>query len=359
MNVDFDRPAVPSRIVVRGTNWVGDTVISLPAAKELKRIFPRAHFTFWIPRGLCSLVSATALADEVIWFDGNSGGALHRPFRMRNSLAKGGFDMAILLQNAFESAFTSWLARIPVRAGYPTDLRGPLLNLRVPLREDVRSTHQVFYYLGITDFLGNHFGTSRPADTPIPDCSIEISEQRLSQAAELLTHVGADLGRSVFSLCPGSVNSEAKRWPGEYFARLGDLLIREMGAQVVFLGAPEETGLIEGIISMMHVPGAVSLAGKADIVASMAVMNQSRMVISNDTGSAHLAVAASSTVLTVFGPTSAGATAPYGPTAHIIQGNAPCAPCRRFRCPVSGHPCMRSIEPEAVLSRVEEILARH
>jgi heptosyltransferase-2 len=264
--------------------------------------------------------------------------------------------MAVLLQNAFESAFTSWLAGIPVRTGYPTDMRGPLLNLRVPLRADVRSKHQVYYYLAITDFLENHFGRGRPRETTTPDCSIEIGEQSLQQAREILMSADADLGRPIFSLCPGSVNSEAKRWPGDYFARLGDLLIHDIGAQVVFLGASEETDLIERIISMMHVPGAVSLAGKADIIASMAVMNQSRLVISNDTGSAHLAVAASARVLTIFGPTSAGATAPYGVNAYIIQGNSPCAPCRHFRCPLSAHPCMRSVEPEAVLGRAVEIL---
>jgi len=357
MKVDSNRPAVPSRIVVRGTNWVGDTVISLPAAKELKRIFPSAHFTFWAPRGLGSLLRATGIPDEVICFDKNSGGALQRPFRMRDSLVTGRFDMAVLLQNAFESAFTSWLAGIPVRAGYPTDMRGPLLSLRVPLRGDVRSKHQVYYYLAITDFLENHFARGGPRGTATPDCSIEIGQQSLHQAREILTSVDADLGRPVFSLCPGSVNSEAKRWPGDCFARLGDLLIHDIGAQVVFLGASEETDLIEGIISMMHVPGAVSLAGKADIIASMAVMNQSRMVISNDTGSAHLAVAASASVLTLFGPTSAGATAPYGANAHILQGSAPCAPCRHFRCPLPAHPCMRSIEPEAVLDSALEILA--
>ncbi len=357
MKANSNWPPVPSRIVVRGTNWVGDTVISLPAAKELRRIFPSAHVTFWTPHGLSSLVRATGIPDDVICFDKNSGGALQRPFRMRNSLIAGRFDLAVLLQNAFESAFTSWLARIPVRAGYPTDLRGPLLNLRVPLREDVRSQHQVHYYLAITDFLEEHFCGKRLRGITTPDCSIDIGEDSLQESRNILMSVDADMERPIFSLCPGSVNSEAKRWPGDYFARLGDLLIHHMGAQVVFLGAPEEVNLVEGIISMMQMPGAVSLAGKADIIASMAVMNQSAIVISNDTGSAHLAVAASSKVLTIFGPTSAGATAPHGTAAHIIQGNAPCSPCQHFRCPLTAHPCMRSIEPEAVVDRAAEILS--
>jgi heptosyltransferase-2 len=164
-----------------------------------------------------------------------------------------------------------------------------------------------------------------------------------------------DLTRPIIALCPGSVNSEAKRWPADYFARLADFLVEREQTQVVFLGAPEEKGLIDGVIAQISSSRASNLAGVADMVTSLGVMHLSNLVISNDTGSAHLAVAASATVLTIFGPTSAAATAPYGPKAYIIQGEAPCAPCRNFRCPVPGHPCMRSITPEKVLQRMDEI----
>jgi len=129
-----------------------------------------------------------------------------------------------------------------------------------------------------------------------------------------------------------------------------------MAAQVVFLGAPQEKGLVEEIMSMSRNTGSVHLAG-TDMMTSMAVMNLSNLVISNDTGSAHLAVASSGRVLTIFGPTNPGATAPYGADTHIIQGQAPCAPCRHFRCPLQEHPCMRSIEPEAVLRKAVEIVS--
>lgn len=349
-------PALPSRIVVRGTNWVGDTVMSVPAIKELRRIFPSTRITLWVPSGLASLVNATGVPDDVICFDGNSGGPLQRPFRMRRKLVSGKFDMSVLLQNAFESAFSSWLAGIPVRAGYPTDLRGPLLNIRIPLTRRIKRKHQVFYYLAITRFLEVYFRDRESSPEGPPDCSIPIGEENLSSARDLIASREAGLDRPIFCLCPGSVNSEAKRWPGESFARLADLLIDRIGAQVVFLGAAREKGLVEGIMSNMRNSGSLHLIG-ADMMTSMAVMNLSRMVISNDTGSAHLAVASSARVLTIFGPTNPGATAPYGANTHIIQGHAPCAPCRHFRCPLKDHPCMGSVEPEAVLRKAEEILS--
>ncbi len=348
---------IPDRIVVRGANWVGDTVMSLPAVKELRRMFPSSNITFWVPAGLADLAAASGIPDAVIGFDGAMGGPLKRPFRMRHRLISGGFAMIVLLQNAFESAFTSWLARIPMRVGYPTDLRGPLLSLKVPLTEEIRQKHQVFYYLGLTDFLETHYLGHPLSRTGLPDCSIALKTEDLEKAGELLRSSGVEDGRPLFCLCPGSVNSEAKRWPADLFARLGDLLTEKMDGQVVFLGSPSERSLVDSIISAMRTPGAVNLAGKSGMIASMAVMNTSQLVISNDTGSAHLAVAASARVLTIFGPTSAGATAPYGPNAYLVQGEAPCAPCRHFRCPHPDHPCMRSISPEVVLDNTRAILS--
>ncbi len=329
--------------------------MSLPAAKELRRLLPTCHIAFWVTSSLAPLIKATGIPDEVIIFDGNSHGPIKRPFLIRAELTAGSFDMAVLFQNAFESAFTAWIARIPLRVGYPTDLRGPLLTERVPLTAEIRNKHQVFYYLGITEFLKRSLGGHGSSHTELPDCSISLGEDALGEARRLLSSLGVDLRRPFFCLCPGSVNSEAKRWPGELFARLADLLVERMAGQVVFLGSPEEQGLAEEIISLMETQSAVNMAGKADMVGSMAVMSQSAVVVSNDTGSAHLAVAASAKVLTIFGPTSPGATAPFGPHAHIIRGNADCAPCRYFRCPRSDHPCMRSIEPEAALRKIEEI----
>jgi lipopolysaccharide heptosyltransferase II len=356
MAVPLQPAHVPSRILVRGTNWVGDTIISLPAAKALRRMFPGSVVTFWVPAGLAPLIEAAGVADHVIAFDSSYGGPAGRALRMAARLAGGGFDLAVLLQNAFESAFTSWLARVPLRAGYSTDLRGPLLNLRVPRTREILSRHQVFYYLGITDFLRSHFLGSESPDDMAPDCSITIPPEGALQARRLLGELGVEMDRPLICLCAGSVNSEAKRWPADSFAALADLLTSRLGAQVVFAGASGERGLLDGIIDSMKTRGAVNLAGRTGPVDSMAIMNLSCVVISNDTGSAHLAVAAGSSVLTIFGPTSPGATAPHGPDARIIRCAAPCAPCRHFRCPIPHHPCMSGVTPEAVLERTEEIL---
>jgi heptosyltransferase-2 len=350
-------PNVPenlSRILVRGTNWVGDTVMSLPAAKELRRLFPSAHITLWCPEGLKVLWETTGIPDQVISFSANSGGPLRRALRMSKRIASQNFDLVVLFQNAFESAFTTWLARIPFRVGYGTDLRGALLNIKVPQTDEIRQKHEVFYYLAITDFLADSFQISITLENETPDCSISLDAEKMESARAVMLSGNFDLNRPIFCLCPGSVNSDAKRWPGDYFAELADLLI-ENGGQVVFLGARQEHDLIETIQSLMQNRGSMNLTRTSDMITAMAVMNLADMVISNDTGSAHLAAAAGASVLTIFGPTSPGATAPYGSRSYTIRGEAPCAPCRHFKCPLETQLCMRNIKPTSVFRRIQSI----
>ena len=349
--------STPSRIVVRGVNWVGDTIMSLPAARALRKMFPAAHIAFWIPAYLEPLLRLTKIPDEIIVFEKKDGGVLKRPLLMKGRLERGHFDMAVLFQNAFESAFTAWLSGIKLRVGYPTDLRGSFLNIKTPLVPSILSGHQVFYYLEIVKHLDSYFRLGRFQYLGKPDCSIKLPAVELEKARKLLLDEGADLKGRLVCLCPGSVNSDAKRWPAEYYSRLADLLIEELDARIVFLGAPQERDMLDGIIGQMKRGPAFNLAAKSDMVMSLGIMNQSSLVISNDTGSAHLAVAAGVRGLTIFGPTIAGATAPFGPLALIIQGKAECAPCDDHNCRDKGHTCMRGLTPEVVAQKASEIMA--
>ncbi|MGC8603712.1 MAG: glycosyltransferase family 9 protein, partial [Desulfomonilaceae bacterium] len=304
-----------------------------------------------------SLLRLTKIPDEIIVFKKTEGGPIKRTFSMKRRLRQAHFEMAVLFQNAFEAAFTSWMAGIKLRAGYPTDLRGPFLNIKVPLIPSTLSGHQVFYYLEIVKYLDDYFRRGRFQYIGKPDCAIRIPSHEVNKARKFLVTEGVDLERRLVCLCPGSVNSDAKRWPAEYYSKLADLLVREDDTEIIFLGAPEERDLVSGIIADMKNGHAFNLAAKADIVQSLSIMNLSALVISNDTGSAHLAVAAGAKCLTIFGPTIPGATAPFGKQTFIIQGKAACAPCDNHNCHIDGHPCMRSLLPEVVSQKAIEILA--
>ncbi len=346
---------MPASIVVRGVNWVGDTIMTLPAWRDLRRIFPSSTITAWVPGNLAALLTVAGVADKVMVFDPSDGGPGTRVFKMASMLRGENFDIAIFFQNAFEAALTAFMAKIPLRVGFPTDLRGPLLSHKIHMPRDIRSRHQVYYYLEITRQLAMAFNSGADQPPQTPDCAIQLGAPSLKAAQDILTSESLDPRAPLFCLCPGSVNSEAKRWPVDLWAELADHIHRELRGGIVFMGASSEIGLIDEICQRSSAK-CVNLAGKTDMIKSMGVMSLCQIVISNDTGSAHMAVASGSKVLTIFGPTIPGATRPFGQSAHIIQGDADCSPCRNFTCPYPDHPCMRSVTPGNVLSKALLIL---
>src|SRR5947209_4517104 len=110
-----------SRVVVRATNWLGDAVMSLPAIRAIRQVFPSAHIAVAARPRVADLYSRESSVDRVISY-----------LEPRRAFAAGlraeRFDCAILLQNAFDAALVAWLARIPERIGYSRDARGFLLT---------------------------------------------------------------------------------------------------------------------------------------------------------------------------------------------------------------------------------------
>ena len=97
------------RILIRGTNWVGDAVISIPAMSEIRRIFPSAHISLLIRPWVRDIYSAVEFVDEILEYDR---GGIHRGLsgfrRLVSDLKSCHLDLAILLQNAFEAALIAW-----------------------------------------------------------------------------------------------------------------------------------------------------------------------------------------------------------------------------------------------------------
>src|SRR6185369_11141538 len=146
------------------------------------------------------------------------------------------FDLAVLFQNAFEAALIPFLAGVPVRLGYATESRQALLTHPLPVPDWRSSRHEVFYYLYLVTALEQMlFGRSDVCESE-PDASIQISENRKADAVALLRAYGVSDDETVIAICPGSINSRAKRWPAEAYAGLADRLI-DSRRKVLLIGS--------------------------------------------------------------------------------------------------------------------------
>ena len=340
------------RVVVRGTNWVGDSVMSVPALRALRRVLPDAKITLVLRPSAKGLFADADFVDELLVYDRRSVFSVAsqiKEWRQRK------FDLAVLFQNAFEAAVIPFLAGVPLRLGYATELRQTMLTHPVALPDWRSSRHEVFYYLYLITALEQFlYQTSTICETE-PDASLELSESRKQVARQILNANGLSEAQSIVALCPGSINSRAKRWPAESFASLADQLIQD-GRQVVIIGSKNEKDVAQQVTSKMQ-RRPVVLTGKTTIDQLTAMLALVDLVVTNDTGPAHIAAALGTPTLVIFGPTNPLTTRPFSGQAEILRHAPDCAPCMLRDCPID-HRCMTAITVEEVAEQSQVLLKR-
>ena len=342
------------RVVVRGTNWVGDAVLTTPALRELRRVLPHAHITLATRSWAKGLFADADFLDDLLVYD-RGARDLRAVWRQTAEWRRRRFDLAVLFQNAFEAALIARAARVPLRLGYATDGRRPLLThpLAVPSWRGER--HEVFYYLNIVAELERLLDGASNVLEREPTFALQVSEKRRREARELLRAEGVGLsGSALVALCPGSTNSRAKRWPTERYAALADMLIESIGAEVALIGSRDEESVSQEVAARMrHRP--LMLTGRTELSEAVAVLSVADLLVTNDTGPAHISAALERPTLVIFGPTISATTGPFSRTAEIIRRPPDCAPCMLRDCPID-HRCMTAITPEEVFKRALVLL---
>src|SRR5580765_296577 len=224
------------KILVRGTNWIGDAVMSVPALRELRRIFPDDRITLHTRSWAEGLFRDVDFIDELVTFDKHRW-KIKDVYDNSQFLRDDKYELAILLPNSFEAALTSFLTRIPRRIGYNKDVRGLLLTDPIAVPEWKNRKHEIFYYLNLVGEIERRMLGRDTVSQAIPDITVEISDERKAAAKESLIRFGVDPTRPIIALGVGSTNSRAKRWPAERYAALNDRLRSDLNANVILVGS--------------------------------------------------------------------------------------------------------------------------
>lgn len=339
------------RVVVRGANWVGDTAITVPALREVRRLLPHAHIALVTRPETAGLFTGAGFIDELFVPERSGWRSL------ADEIAKwkrGQFDLAMFFPNSFQAALIGALAGVPARLGYAAQGRGFLLTHSLPLPEWRGSRHEVFYYLNIVSELERLlYGTSQVRERE-PDVSLQVSDERQIEASDVLRRMGARDGRPLVALCPGSINSRAKRWPAERYAALADRLIDELDVEVLLIGSAAERDVSAQVASYMRHPPIVA-TGTTDLSNVTAMLSLVDLLVTNDTGPAHIASALGRSTLVIFGPTNPLTTRPFSSAGEIIRQPPVCAPCMLRDCPID-HRCLTAITADEVFERARALL---
>jgi len=336
------------RLLIRGTNWIGDVVMTLPAVASIRQTWPRARIVVLAKPWVAELYRLSSDVDEVIIFEepGRHAG-LTGKLRLTGELRKRRFDCAILLQNAIEAAILALLAGIPLRAGYNSDGRGPLLTHSVRRTKGIRNVHQIEYYIGMVRALG-----CTPARR---DLLLRPGKGYEGVAEKLFDRFGIDAGGLRIGIAPGAAYGPAKKWFPERFAAVADRLGGESGAQTILFGSAgdrESTAAVRG--SARH--PLIDIAGMTNLKEAIALIARCSLFISNDSGLMHVAGALGVPTVAIFGSTNPATTSPVGERSVVIHHDVDCSPCLKPVCPTDFR-CMEMIGVEEVCAAARKLFS--
>ncbi len=331
------------KILVRAPNWIGDAVMAIPTLSALRARFPESRITLLAKPQVAALFEHHPVIDRLWVYEspGRHAGWMGL-WRLVRSIREGEFDLAFLLQNAFEAALVTAAAGIPERIGYAADGRRFLLTSALDKKS--APLHQREAYLHLMQLVGSEGRFER---SPY----LVITEKERQSAADLLAAEGIDRWEPVIGLNPGAAYGSSKRWDPARFAAAADQLLERYPAKVVISGGPAEIAIAEEVRRKMRHP-AVIVAGKTTVRMMMALIARCRLFITNDSGPMHIASALGSPVVAVFGPTNPDATSPAGADDLIVRNKVDCAPCTYRECPID-HRCMSGVSVEAVVAAAE------
>jgi lipopolysaccharide heptosyltransferase II len=337
----------PRRILVREVNWLGDLVISLPALRAIRRAWPNAHLAVLVRRELAGFFDGARWIDEVIPFAVSLGiGGLWDRLRVIGAIRVGRFDLAILFPNSFESALWTTIARVPRRAGYRADARGPLLTIGATPPPAAMQGHQALYWLEMV-------AATVGADGDAGDFALEPGEDNLARMREWLAANRKRPGAPLVAIAPAAAYGPAKQWPAENFAELINHLAHRPGAECVIVGAPGERALCEQVAAKSSA-GAIVAAGQTDIGELVALLALADGFVGNDSGAMHLAAALGKPAVGIFGSTNPKRTGPMGPRACAIWHELECSPCLARTCRFGHYKCLREVMPGEAVAALRE-----
>jgi heptosyltransferase-2 len=341
-----------SRVLVRATNWLGDAVMSLPAIRTIREVFPHAHLAVLARSSVADLYARERCIDRVIAYPRMKGLNTRRQFAA--TLRTQRFDGAILLQNAFDAALIAWLADIPERIGYDRDARGRLLTRAIAVPEPGEiPRHERFYYLELLRRAGliERF----PVSSEIRLDQLDAARDAGAIGLKLLGMTGTVVGVS-----PGAAYGNAKRWLPERFAESARQVAATLDAGVVVFGSAGERELCETVMQDLRRAGvqARNVAGETSLGDFINLTSACRVFLTNDSGAMHVASAAGVPTLAVFGATDDVTTGPTGALARVVREHAECSPCLLRECPID-HRCMTRVSADRVAAEALTLAGEH
>lgn len=334
----------PKNILVIRIRAFGDTLLTTPTLRGLKKAYPDAKLSIVLEPAMAMIVKGLPYIDDVVLFDRQASkklgwwGELKANIAFWKKLRDAKYDLVVDVLGTPRTAWMALVTGAPVRVGFAFRIRKWAYTLvHVPSKE---RKYIADYTADALRALG-HEPDSLKLDFSVPEAS------RARAAA---------LGLQKPLIVQAAGGWELKRYPEGQLAEAVKAIVAKSPRQVLYLWGPGEKEMAESLMKRAGVPG--SLAPQTDFADMGALLELGALLLTNDNATKHLAVAVGCPTLTVFGPTSDIAWhPPQDPRHQSVKLNLDCMPCEALTCRLGTHECMVGLSPQTVADAALGMLA--
>jgi len=340
---------IAMRILVTRTDRLGDVVLSTPAIKALRQRFPEAHIAFMVRPYTREIVAGNPYLDEVIIYDKyGKQKSLLNTLRFALKLRKKKFDLALMLHPTSRVHIISFIAGIPRRIGYDRKFSF-LLTDKFAHNKQKGEFHESEYTLGLLSMVG--------INTTDKTLFVPVNPAKLEKVEHIFKKFDLDNGSPVIVINPGA-SCLSKRWDPHNFSVVADELVRIYNAKIITVSDKANEKNVETMKeNMTH--ALVDLSGKTTLGELAAVLSKSDLLISNDSGTIHIACALGVPTVSIFGRKDPGLSpkrwGPLGKSCVVLHKDVGCKRCFAHNCKI-GFKCLEAIMPEEVIKSAGVLL---
>jgi len=344
---------------------IGDVLFTTPVIKAIKDSYPDAVVDYWCNQRVEPLLTANPDINKIFALSrGDLKKIFHKSilegiykfFNLLYRIKKEHFDISLDFSSEDRYSLIIKLLGIKRRVGFNYKKRGRYLTDKVDT-EGYSSKHVVEYYLDLLKPLG-----IKPKRHNL---ALHVSNTADLKSGNILSRYGISDKDLIIGIAPGAgaswgKDAAIKHWPAIRFAQLADTIISDFGAKVLILGDESEKPIADIIVNTMQ-NKAIDLTGKTTLEELIAIISKLRILIANDGGPLHMAVAEGINTVSIFGPVDDLVYGPYPPDENhlVVKKDLSCRPCYRdFKMPQCDREkeCLKSISTEEVLTCVRRLV---
>ncbi len=341
-NISRIEPDKVNSILLIRLDRIGDLVVSIPAIKAIKKIFPKARITALLSGFAIDLAKLIPEIDEVIIYRGF--------FAALAELRNKKFSLAIdlLRDYTLKPALLCHLSGAEITAGFNIGFRGSLFNAGLDIAGEPKAMSKCI--LDLARFLGKLTGKEE-GEIPESDPVLVLTPGAREFGHKFIRENGIKDDEMIFGVVPGA-KFPSQCWKKENFAELADWVADKYRAKVVIIASKQEEKLAHRVGFLMRNKPVLAVGLALDKLAGL--ISLFRLMAANNSGPLHIAAALGVPTVSTMGPTTPDYWWPQGKNHIVIRRDLFCSPCDRAAC--RGHECLELISVEEMEKAVEILL---